>query len=112
FTADVQLAGTAGSPRLAGAVRVSEASIDVYQMNLALRQVQLDARLSDSGLDFDGGAHAGAGSITAHGRFEWRELLPYGKFHLEGANLRVADIPEAQIDASPISSSASPRAGT
>src|SRR2546430_7456441 len=42
-----------------------------------------------------------SGSITAHGRFEWRELLPYGKFHLEGANLRVADIPEAQIDASP-----------
>ena len=101
FNADVQLAGTAGSPRLAGAVRVSEGSIDVYQMNLALRQVQLDARLSDSGLDFDGGARAGAGSITAHGRFEWRELLPYGKFHLEGANLRVADIPEAQIDASP-----------
>jgi len=63
--------------------------------------VQLDARLSDSGLDFDGGARAGAGSITAQGRFEWRELLPYGKFHLEGANLRVADIPEAQIDASP-----------
>src|SRR5213078_2469638 len=83
FNADVQLAGTAGSPRLAGAVRVSEGSIDVYQMNLALRQVQLDARLSDSGLDFDGGARAGAGSITAHGRFEWRELLPYGKFHLE-----------------------------
>src|SRR6059058_5335270 len=44
---------------------------------------------------------AGAGSVTAHGRFEWRELLPYGRFHLEGTNLRVADIPEAQIDASP-----------
>ena len=29
------------------------------------------------------------------------QLLPYGKFHLEGTNLRVADIPEAQIDASP-----------
>ena len=27
--------------------------------------------------------------------------LPYGKFHLEGENLRVVDVPEAQIDASP-----------
>jgi translocation and assembly module TamB len=101
FNADIQLAGTAGSPRLAGAVKVSEGSIDVYQVNLALRQVRLDARLSDSGLDFDGGARAGAGSVTTRGHFEWRELLPYGKFHLEGANLRVADVPEAQIDASP-----------
>jgi len=25
----------------------------------------------------------------------------YGKFHLQGTNLRVADVPEAQIDASP-----------
>src|SRR5205807_1774480 len=48
-----------------------------------------------------GGAITGAGSITGHRRIESRELLPYGKFHLEGANLRVADIPEAQIDASP-----------
>src|SRR5207253_3768574 len=29
------------------------------------------------------------------------ELLPYGKFHLQGTNLRVADVPEAQIDTSP-----------
>ncbi len=101
FNADVQLAGTAGTPRFTGTVKVSEGSIDVYQVNLALRQAQLDARLSDSGLDFDGSARCGSGSVTARGRLEWRELLPYGKFHLVGANLRVADVPEAQIDASP-----------
>ena len=32
---------------------------------------------------------------------EWRNLVPYGKFHLQGTNLRVVDVPEAQIDASP-----------
>ncbi len=101
FNADVQLAGSAGTPRLAGQVKISDGEFDVYQVNLALRQVQLDARLSDAGLDFDGSAHAGAGSVKAGGHLEWRELLPYGKFHLQGTNLRVADVPEAQIDASP-----------
>jgi len=101
FNADIQLAGTAGTPRLAGQVKISDGEFDVYQVNLALRQVQLDARLSDAGLDFDGSAHAGAGSVKAGGHLEWRELLPYGKFHLQGTNLRVADVPEAQIDASP-----------
>jgi translocation and assembly module TamB len=101
FNAEIQLAGTAGTPRLAGQVKISDGEIDVYQMNLALRQMQLGARLSEAGLDFSGSAHAGAGSITAGGHLEWRQLLPYGKFHLQGTNLRVADVPEAQIDASP-----------
>jgi translocation and assembly module TamB len=101
FNAEVQLAGTAGTPRLAGQVKISDGEIDVYQVNLALRQVQLDARLSDAGLDFDGSARAGAGSVKAGGHLEWRELLPYGEFHLQGTNLRVADVPEAQIDAAP-----------
>ena len=101
FNADIQLAGTAGTPRLSGALKVSDGEIDVYQVNLGLRQVQLDARVSEAGLDFNGSAHAGAGSVTAGGHLEWRELLPYGKFHLQGTNLRVADVPEAQIDTSP-----------
>jgi len=101
FSADVRLAGTAGMPQLSGTVKVSDGEIDVFQVNLALRQVQLDARLSEAGLDFNGGAHAGTGSVTAGGHLEWRQLLPYGKLHLQGTNLRVADVPEAQIDASP-----------
>ena len=35
------------------------------------------------------------------GRLEWRNSLPYGKVNVEGTNLRVMDVPEAQIDASP-----------
>jgi translocation and assembly module TamB len=101
FNADIQLTGTVGTPRMAGAVKVSDGEIDVYQVNLALRQVQLDARLSDAGLDFDGSARAGPGSVKGGGHLEWRQLLPYGHFHLEGSELRVADVPEAQIDASP-----------
>jgi translocation and assembly module TamB len=101
LSGDVQLSGTAGSPRLSGLLKVSDGELDVYQINLSLRQLAMQARLSESGVDFEGGARAGKGEVSAHGHLEWRHLLPYGQFHLEGSNLRVADLPEAQIDASP-----------
>ncbi len=101
LSADVRFAGTAGSPILSGLVKVSDGELDVYQINLSLRRLAMQAQLSDSGVDFKGSAQAGKGELSANGHLEWRGLLPYGKFHLEGSNLRVADLPEAQIDASP-----------
>jgi translocation and assembly module TamB len=101
LSADLRFAGTAGSPSVSGLVKVSEGELDVYQINLALRQLAMQAQLSDNGVDFKGSAQAGKGELSAHGHLEWHQLLPYGKFHLEGSSLRVADLPEAQIDASP-----------
>ncbi len=101
FNADLKVSGTVGAPLLDGLIKVSDGEIDVYQVNLALRHASLDARVSDAGLDFEGSAQAGAGSVSAGGHLEWRALLPYGRFHLRGTGLRVADVPEAQIDASP-----------
>jgi translocation and assembly module TamB len=101
LAADLQISGTVGGPRFAGSLKVDEGELDVYQVNLGLRHIGLDARLGDGGLDFKGAAHAGAGEVAAQGHLEWRNLLPYGKFHLQGSKLRVADVPEAQIDASP-----------
>ena len=99
--ADVSIAGTLGAPLLNGLLQLSGGELDLYQVNLGLRQVALEAHLNDAGLDFSGSAHAGAGSAAASGHLEWRDLLPYGKVHIQGTNLRVADTPEAQIDASP-----------
>jgi translocation and assembly module TamB len=101
LVADIQLAGTAGLPRITGLIKVTDGEIDVFQINLSLRQIALQAQLGDTSIDFKGSAHLGKGAASANGRLEWRKLLPYGKFHLEGTNLRVADLPEAQIDASP-----------
>jgi translocation and assembly module TamB len=39
--------------------------------------------------------------VRANGRLQWRDAEPFGSFQLQGANLRVVDVPEAQIDASP-----------
>jgi translocation and assembly module TamB len=99
--ADINVAGTLGAPQLNGVVKLSGGELDLYQVNLGLRQVMLEAHLTDGGFDFSGNARAGSGSAAANGHLEWHKLLPFGKFHLEGTNLRVADTPEAQIDASP-----------
>ena len=76
FNADIQVAGTLGAPRLAGVVKVSDGQIDVYQVNLALRDIALEAQLGNAGLDFKGSAHAGNGSVSANGHMEWHDLQP------------------------------------
>ncbi len=101
LSADVEFKGTLGTPLVNGSLKVANGEIDVYQVNLGLRQVGFDARLSENGLDFDGSTHIGQGTATAGGHLEWRDSLPYGRLHLEGAGLRVVDVPEAQINASP-----------
>ena len=101
LTADARIAGTVGEPRLSGALGVSDGELDFYQTNLRLRQVGLTAQLTDDGLAFDGTARTGKGQVHAKGRLQWRDALPYGQLHLDGTSLRVVDIPEAQIDASP-----------
>jgi len=101
LTANARLAGTLAEPRLSGTIAVSDGEADFYQTNLHLRQIALAAQLTDDGLTFDGTAQAGKGKVHAKGGMQWRNTLPYGQLHLDGTNLRVVNIPEAQIDASP-----------
>jgi translocation and assembly module TamB len=95
------ITGTLATPLIEGSIKLSNTELDFFQVNLSLRQTELEAKLHDNALDFTGSAHVGQGSVSAHGGLMWRDSLPYGQFHLEGTELRVADIPEAQIDASP-----------
>lgn len=101
LTADARIAGTVAAPQLSGTLGVSDGELDVYRTNLKLRHVGLTAHLTDDGLMFDGVAQAGQGQVHANGQLHWRNELPYGQLHLDGTNLRVVDIPEARIDASP-----------
>jgi translocation and assembly module TamB len=101
LNADVELKGTFGEPLVNGTLAVANGEIDFYRVNLALRQVAFQARLSDRGLDFEGTTHIGQGTASSAGHLEWRDSLPYGNFKLQGTGLRVVDVPEAQINASP-----------
>jgi translocation and assembly module TamB len=98
---DMKIAGTLGTPLVDGNLKISDGEIDYYQVNMGLRQLAFDAKLTDNGVDFKGSTRIGSGIANASGRLEWRNSLPYGKVNVEGTNLRVTDVPEAQIDASP-----------
>jgi translocation and assembly module TamB len=98
---DMKVAGTLGTPLVDGNLKISDGEIDYYQVNVGLRQLAFDAKLTDNGVDFKGSTRLGSGIANAKGRLEWRNSLPYGKVSVEGTNLRVTDVPEAQIDASP-----------
>jgi translocation and assembly module TamB len=98
---DMKVAGTLGTPLVDGNLKISDGEIDYYQVNMGLRQLAFDARLTDNGVDFKGSTRIGSGIANATGRLEWHNSLPYGSVNVEGSNLRVTDVPEAQIDASP-----------
>ena len=98
---DMKVAGTLGTPLVDGDLKISDGEIDYYQVNLGLRQVSFGAKLTDNGVDFNGATRIGSGIANAKGHLEWRNSLPYGKVSVEGTSLRVTDVPEAQIDASP-----------
>ncbi len=101
LSVDLQLAGTLGTPLVDGTVQLTDGELDFYQVNLGLRETAFHAKLHDNGLDFAGSTRIGNGNARASGRIEWRDALPYGSFILQGTDLRIVDVPEARIDASP-----------
>jgi translocation and assembly module TamB len=101
LTTDLSVGGTVGTPLIDGTLKLADAELDLYQVNMSMRAAQLEARLRQNGLDFAGSARIGPGSVSTKGHLEWRDGKPYGRFDLDGQNLRVVDVPEAQIDASP-----------
>jgi translocation and assembly module TamB len=98
---DLDISGWAGEPLVNGVVQLTDGELDFYQINLALRATAVEARLTDNGLEFNGRAKVGDGLAQAKGHLAWKNGMPVGSINLTGNNLRVANVPEAQIDASP-----------
>lgn len=96
------LSGTLSAPRLDGVVSVRGALIDAYKVNLAVRDLNLDARLTDNVLNLEGTAAAGVdGKARFTGNLRWENQLPFGNLHVTGDSLLAVNIPEAKIYASP-----------
>jgi translocation and assembly module TamB len=93
--------GTLGEPDLQGELQLRDVELDVYRVNFALRKLNLDAKLAGDRLQFDGSAAAGEGTARVNGQMQWRDRQPQGSLHFEGTDLRVVNIPEARIHASP-----------
>ena len=101
FDANLSFEGTLGRPVATGVIKLSDAELDFYQLNLAMRALEAEARIVSNNLEFSARAKAGNGTLASSGKLEWREGLPYGDIRLDGENLRLVDVPEARIDASP-----------
>jgi translocation and assembly module TamB len=100
--ANLTVGGTVAAPQLRGQLDVTNAEFDLYQINLGLRQVNFRAQLSDDALALNGSFAAGPnGHADLSGNLRWRDGLPFGEVRLKGEELRVVNIPEARVDASP-----------
>ncbi|MBS0386963.1 MAG: translocation/assembly module TamB domain-containing protein [Proteobacteria bacterium] len=100
--ANLALGGTLAALVFNGDLKLTNAEVDAYQINLALRDLNFEARLKDTQLQLNGSTRAGAdGHAQFDGELAWRRLLPYGQLHLSGENLRVVNVPEARVQASP-----------
>ena len=97
----VSIAGTLGAPTVQGMLQLRDASIDIYQVNLGLRELTLDATFDTNALNITGQSKLGNGMAKFNGKLAWKDREPFGDLHIEGENLRVVDVPEARIEASP-----------
>jgi translocation and assembly module TamB len=105
----VGISGTLGAPTLQGMLQLRNASIDIYQTNTLLRDLSLDANFNNESLDISGQASFGNGCrrpaddcmAKFKGKLAWKDRQPYGDLHIEGKSLRVVDVPEARVEASP-----------
>ncbi len=105
----IDISGTLGSPVMAGQLQLRDASIDIYQSNTALRELKVDAEFNNRELSLSGQSLVGVRDpadprravANFNGKLSWRNDLPYGNLHVQGERLRVVNLPETRIDASP-----------
>jgi translocation and assembly module TamB len=98
---DFDFGGTVGAPLVNGVLRLERGELDFYQINLALRDIDAEARLIDNRIALQSSARAGQGSIRADADLEWRGSLPFGSLRIRGADIPIIDLPEARITATP-----------
>lgn len=100
--AKLALSGSVDAPELGGELDVTGAQLDAYQIALSLRDLNFHARLAGNTLDLEGGANCGPdGHAQVKGSMRWHQGLPWGDLSIKGTDLRVINIPEARVDASP-----------
>ena len=100
--ANLAFTGTLGTPLVDGTLKLIDGEIDLYQINLALRARESRSAPARERARLQGlRPHRRRQRAAPTGELQWRDAQPYGKFNLKGLNLRVVDVPEARIDASP-----------
>lgn len=99
--ANLRLGGTLGLPEVSGSLVLSEGELDMYAVNMQLREIALRVDLADNALKLTAGVRAGKGTAELAGDLEWRERRPFGQLKFKGENLELVNVPEARVLVSP-----------
>lgn len=101
LTGTGRIGGTLAQPEFNGRIELSDAELDSYRANFALRDLDLVATLDGPRVEFEGTGNAGEGRLQVEGNLAWRNGTSKGEMRLQGNELLVADLPEYRIVASP-----------
>lgn len=101
LTAKVDFGGTLGAPTVDGLIQLRNAQIDIFQINLSMRDLTMDARFDTNRLELEGSSAMGGETMRFSGNLAWRDREPYGELRISGENLLIVDVPEVTARASP-----------
>ncbi len=99
--ADLEFRGTLGAPEIEGALVLERGAMDLYAINLQLREVGARLELARNTLRLEARMHAGKGTAAIEGDLAWVERKPRGTLRFSGESLELVNVPEARIVASP-----------
>lgn len=99
--ADLAANGTLADPLFRGRIQLQDGELDLYRINLALRQVGATVDIADNRIDFTGNGTLGKGTVNAKGVMQWQDGKAHGQLQFQGTDLLVADLPEYRVIASP-----------
>lgn len=94
---DFTLAGSAGAPRLEGALNLSEASVAIAAAGITLKDITAEVRGNSTGpLAISARATSG-GTIAIDGTADFATGAPAVKLKITGSDVQVADIADARV---------------
>jgi translocation and assembly module TamB len=103
ITGDFTLAGSLQSPQLRGSATLLEGAIDIPQLGLDLRDIDLQLHApSDDRLALQGGLRSGNGRLQLNGELDLDAQAGFpASLRLNGTEVTVANLPEAEVEVTP-----------
>jgi len=98
----LQGTGTLGNPLIAGAARLSDATLAIDRLGIELNRLNLDLQSRDDGLSLAGSAVSGKGQLALTGAIAFRDIASWeADISLQGTDFEAMHLPEALILVSP-----------
>jgi translocation and assembly module TamB len=97
------LAGSLQSPRLLGSATLREGAIDIPQLGVEVRDIDLQLKApSDDRLTLQGGLRSGSGRLQLNGELKLDAQAGFpASLQLEGTDVTVANLPEVELKITP-----------